>query len=272
LPRAVAHPGEAIRVKNIDPMSIIHDRNPHASARAIANSSYASCAHGTLVRLLDRKSPSKHERCVHGALRSFIVNDDHPCAGARAAFNAGAYRFGTYRQIASADATAGLARDLSSFVAERPRMPTEFATFIAVFNRLDRGGEPEFEITLWNQLQALHDLDFASYDSIASNDPENSKFAFSFAGTAFFVVGMHPHSSRLARRFSWPAMVFNPRSQFEVLREKKQYDRFASVVRDREITLQGSLNPNLDPGNERSEARQYSGRAVEDDWKCPFRP
>jgi FPC/CPF motif-containing protein YcgG len=135
-------------VKNIDPMSIIHDRNPHASARAIANSSYASCAHGTLVRLLDRKSPSKHERCVHGALRSFIVNDDHPCAGARAAFNAGAYRFGTYRQIASADATAGLARDLSSFVAERPRMPTEFATFIAVFNRLDRGGEPEFEITL----------------------------------------------------------------------------------------------------------------------------
>jgi uncharacterized protein len=110
------------------------------------------------------------------------------------------------------------------------------------------------------------------HDRSVSSDPENSKFAFSFAGSAFFVVGMHPRSSRLARRFSWPAMVFNLRSQFELLRRNHQYDRFVDVVRDHEIELQGSLNLNLDPGHERSEARQYSGRAVEDNWKCPFRP
>jgi FPC/CPF motif-containing protein YcgG len=41
-------------------------------------------------------------------------------------------------------------------------------------------------------------------------------------------------------------------------------------VREREIALQGSLNPNLADFGERSEARQYSGRAVEDQWRCPF--
>jgi uncharacterized protein len=254
------------------PISTSGECNSQASAQAIANSGYAGCVNGVLVRLLDRRSPSAHERCVDGALRSFIVTDDHPCVGARAAWNAGTYRFGTYGQIASVDVTAGLARDLRAFVAERPRMQTAFATFVAVFDRFDSSGEREFEIKLWNQLQALHDLDVAPHDSSASSDPENSKFAFSFAGSAFFVVGMHPHSSRLARRFSFPAMVFNPRSQFELLRRKNVYDRFASVVRDRELVLQGSLNPNLDPDHERSEARQYSGRAVEDDWKCSFRP
>jgi hypothetical protein len=34
--------------------------------------------------------------------------------------------------------------------------------------------------------------------------------------------------------------------------------------------LQGSLNPNLADFGEQSEARQYSGRATEADWVCPF--
>jgi hypothetical protein len=42
------------------------------------------------------------------------------------------------------------------------------------------------------------------------------------------------------------------------------------IVRERDFKLQGSLNPNLSNFGEQSEARQYSGRAVETDWKCPF--
>jgi len=34
--------------------------------------------------------------------------------------------------------------------------------------------------------------------------------------------------------------------------------------------VQGSLNPNLADFGERSEARQYSGREVEEHWRCPF--
>jgi hypothetical protein len=38
------------------------------------------------------------------------------------------------------------------------------------------------------------------------------------------------------------------------------------------LILQGSLNPELREFGTRSEARQYAGRATEEEWKCPFRP
>jgi FPC/CPF motif-containing protein YcgG len=103
-----------------------------------------------------------------------------------------------------------------------------------------------------------------------SNDPEDAKFAFSFAGWAFFVVGLHPRSSRVARRFAQPALVFNAHRQFDELRTSGHFTRIQALVRERELALQGSLNPNLAEFGARSEARQYSGRAVEDSWKCPF--
>ena len=36
------------------------------------------------------------------------------------------------------------------------------------------------------------------------------------------------------------------------------------------MQLQGSINPMLSDFGEATEARQYSGRAVEDDWRAPF--
>jgi FPC/CPF motif-containing protein YcgG len=104
-----------------------------------------------------------------------------------------------------------------------------------------------------------------------STNPDDRNFSFSFGGTALFVVGMHPKSSRLTQRFIVPALVFNPHYQFEMLRSRNEFDRFAAVIRARELALRGSLNPNLDPSRQRSEARQYSGRAVEENWRCPFR-
>ena len=38
------------------------------------------------------------------------------------------------------------------------------------------------------------------------------------------------------------------------------------------MSLQGTINPNLADFGDASEARQYSGRAVEANWTCPFRP
>ncbi len=65
-------------------------------------------------------------------------------------------------------------------------------------------------------------------------------------------------------------MVFNPHAQFERLREAKQFDRLQQTIRAREMALQGTLNPNLSSFGEQSEARQYSGRPVDEKWKCPF--
>ena len=58
--------------------------------------------------------------------------------------------------------------------------------------------------------------------------------------------------------------------QFERLREQNQFERLRETVRARDYKLQGSLNPNLSNFGESSEARQYSGRAVEEGWRCPF--
>jgi len=257
------------------PNSSRHSRNPYRSRVARANSNYLGVVDGRLLVLPDRKPVPDRTRIrievVHEQLRSMLGNSRYPCAGARAALNTDQYRFGVYRGIGGSAASAGIAHDLWEFVAERPRMKTDFATFIAIFDEADAESEKLFETKFWNQLQALHDLDSDAYDPAVSSDPANNKFGFSCAGHAFFVIGMHPGSSRLARQSPWPAMVFNTHAQFDALEDKNLYERFVAVVRRRDQALQGSQNPNLAGAGIRSEARQYAGRAVEEQWKCPFR-
>ncbi len=110
------------------------------------------------------------------------------------------------------------------------------------------------------------------WDRRVSCDPASPGFSFSLRGNAFFVIGLHPNASRLSRRYFRPALVFNLHEQFEALRRKGGYERMRDVIRKRDAALCGSANPVLRNFRERSEARQYSGRAVPDDWRCPFRP
>ena len=168
--------------------------------------------------------------------------------------------------------TRALSRDLGAFV--RGLGPEEGAlrTFVAVFPGAIAIQERAFEDQLWTQLQRLHDAEGpdARWDTAVSDDPDDPQFSFSHAGCALFVVGLHPRSSRIARRFRWPTLVFNPGAQFERLRSDGKFEQLRMLVRKREIALQGTLNPNLADFGEQSEARQYSGRATEQDWQCPF--
>lgn len=66
-------------------------------------------------------------------------------------------------------------------------------------------------------------------------------------------------------------LVFNLHEQFEKLRAEGRYERMRERILDRDLAIAGSLNPMLARHGEASEARQYSGRAVEPDWGCPFR-
>jgi uncharacterized protein len=165
-----------------------------------------------------------------------------------------------------------LARDLAAFVRETPADAGTPLAFIAVFPECPPAHEQAFEHRLWGQLQLLHDRDdpAAGWDPTVSPDPADPRFSFSFAGRAFFVVGLHPETSRLSRRFRWPALVFNPHAQFERLRAEGRYARYQSLIRERDVALQGTVNPNLADFGERSAASQYSGRATEPGWKCPF--
>jgi FPC/CPF motif-containing protein YcgG len=186
----------------------------------------------------------------------------------------GHYAMGLYEEIGSDAVSQGLARDLFEFTHEQDAWSPQLSTFIACFASPVALDEPAFELALWRQLQALHDLDrrHHAWDPAVSDDPRNPNFSFSFAGRAYFVVGLHAANSRWSRRFAWPTLVFNAHRQFERLRVRRQLVTMQKRVRRRDEALQGSRNPNLSDFGLTSEARQYSGRAVEPSWNCPFRP
>ena len=130
--------------------------------------------------------------------------------------------------------------------------------------------EGEFEALLWGALQHLHDHDDTPWAEGVAADRDNPHFAFSVAGTAFFVVGLHPNASRVARRAPVPTLVFNLHEQFERLRASGRFDRMRDTIRERDERLQGSINPMVSDHGTASEARQYSGREVDDSWLAPF--
>jgi FPC/CPF motif-containing protein YcgG len=108
------------------------------------------------------------------------------------------------------------------------------------------------------------------WDPTVSDDPDSPHFSLSIGGRGFYVVGLHPGASRAARRFPVAALVFNLHSQFEALRADGRYGRLRDVITQRDVAYSGSRNPMLAIHGEQSEARQYSGRKVEADWRCPF--
>jgi FPC/CPF motif-containing protein YcgG len=251
----------------------VWEANPFRSDAALSNSAYAAYDGESLVRMLEAARPSFAEIVAHASFRRFVEDPDFSCLGAKAAINRGTYRFGFYRQLGDLAVTEGLARDLFAFAVERLAFPQTFTTYVASFGTPIES-EEEFEDALWRQLQRLNELDrqWFDWDPSVSSDPHDPNFSFSFAEQAFFVVGLHPKSSRRARRFAWPTLVFNAHEQFTALRAAGLFDNLQEKIRSRELRLQGSLNANLANYGEASEARQYSGRKVEARWKCPFRP
>lgn len=247
--------------------------NPFDSDLARENSAYGGYEDGHLIRVGEAGRPLPGPQGeAHAAFRARLLDARFSCVAARAAVNSGTYRLGSYGDMTSGDALAGLARDLFTFTREQPALGSDFTTFAACFAGPVMTSEEQFEAHLWTALQTLYDVDrlFNAADPKVAEDPEARDFGFSFAGRGFFVIGLHPASSRLARQFPWPTLVFNSHAQFDQLKADGRYPKLQAAIRAREMKWQGSLNPNLSEFGERSEARQYSGRAVEDDWRCPF--
>ncbi|MGO1595816.1 MAG: guanitoxin biosynthesis heme-dependent pre-guanitoxin N-hydroxylase GntA [Sphingobacterium sp.] len=201
-----------------------------------------------------------------------IDDEDYPCLGAKSALNTGHYRLGIYDRMGADATTRDLATDLSRYIQETLDSDSQYMTMIAVFtDNVD--SEIDFENRLWAQLQSLHDAEKAqqTWDPKVSSDPENPSFSFSFQGTAFFIVGLHPLASRKSRKFRYCAMAFNLHRQFEQLRETDRFEKMKQVIRAREIKYEGTINPMLSDHGDGLEAPQYSGREVGQEWKCPFR-
>ncbi|MBZ6379737.1 hypothetical protein B5C34_14960 [Pacificimonas flava] len=205
----------------------------------------------------------------------FLKRREFPCVGAKSALGKGQIDYFFGRDIRSAWNDLPLRQALAQFGARYRQKPTLFRSFVAIFARPLALEEEEFEAALWKRCQSLHEKDIwlgAKWDRAVDPDPNSPHFGLSIGGSAFFVVGLHSASSRRARRFRYPTLVFNLHDQFEQLREQGRYIKLRTTILERDEAWSGSVNPMLSTFGEESEARQYSGRQVGDEWTCPFKP
>ncbi len=203
----------------------------------------------------------------------FISDGAFPCVGAKAALKRDGMRFVVARDFRSAWDDLRIMPALIDLARDYREAPALFQSLVVLFEQGAPADEHAFEQRLWERLQSLSDKDEwlgQSIDPRVAHDPGDPHFAMSFGGEAFFVVGLHPRASRPGRRFELPAMVFNLHDQFEQLRAEGLYERLRTAIIGRDVAIAGSVNPMLARHGMQSSARQYSGRAVEEGWTCPY--
>lgn len=216
-----------------------------------------------------KSAPLESDRnLLIGEFTEFISDRAFPCVGAKSALNRGRISFAVCKELGTVASAHALCSGLSMFSSAYPDPREEPVSFAAIFETFT-GNEDEFHLRLWRQLQLIHDLDAVSYPWApgVSNEPASNEFSFSVAGRAYFVVGLHPKSSRLARRAPRPTLVFNFHEQFETMRASGRYEKMQDAIRRRDMELQGSINPVLAKFGAGSEAQQYSGKYG---GGCPF--
>lgn len=203
---------------------------------------------------------------------SFIGNPQFPCIAAKAASHRNQITCMVAGNMACPFHDRLILQFVYDFISDYRQSTTLYHSATIIFDGPDIRDEEHFDTLLWQRLQSLADLDALShvYDTRVSADPSSPNFSFSLMGEALFVIGLHPASSRITRRFKHPTLVFNPHQQFETLRKKNRYESMKKTVRKRDIKLSGSINPMLDDYGSSSETMQYSGRKYAEDWKCPL--
>jgi uncharacterized protein len=204
---------------------------------------------------------------------SFLADKDFPCLAARGALNKNMLSCMVAGHMACPADDARILDFLYGFIDQSKHSEQGYHSATVIFSAPIQVDEYLFENMIWQRLQALSDIDATryGYDPRVSQDPASPMFSFSLKQEALYVIGMHPGSSRKARRFHYPALVFNPHQQFEILRKKGQYEKMQEAVRKRDMAYSGSINPMLADFGSISEAIQYSGRQYDNSWQCPFK-
>jgi FPC/CPF motif-containing protein YcgG len=218
-----------------------------------------------------QRAPSARTSDPAEKIRARIARPDFPCVGAKSALAQDAIAFVEAGDLREDHHDAALLARLQDFAAATPD-DAVFVSLVALFPQTPQLGEAAFEAALWSRLRALHlrDAREFAWDPTVSDDPASPEFSMSLGGRGFYIVGLHPGASRKARRFGCAALVFNLHSQFEMLRADARYDKLRAAITARDVAFSGSANPMLARHGEASEARQYSGRAVGAEWRCPF--
>lgn len=204
--------------------------------------------------------------------RNFISHEAYPCVAARAALQRDHIPCFLADHMSCPKDDQPILQFIYRFIDQYRETSTSLHSAAVIFRQPEQTTLDGFESMLWSRLQSLGQLDAMkfSYDPSVNSDPEAHDFSFSLGREAFFIIGLHPASERPARRFTRPAIIFNPHRQFEQMRRENRYEKMKKIVRKRDILYSGSINPMLADYGEKSEAYQYSGRHYEKSWTCPL--
>jgi len=205
--------------------------------------------------------------------KEYLANKDFPCVAARAALARQQVKYFVAGHMACPKDDYLILQFLYQFINGYQQSEELFHSAVILFKGPEQPNEALFDNLLWQRLQALADLDAREYpyDQRVAADPNAPDFSFSLKEEAMFVIGLHPGSSRPARQFRYPALVFNPHAQFEQMRENKGYAKMKNIVRKRDLAYSGSVNPMLTDYGTASEVYQYSGQQYDKQWACPLK-
>lgn len=205
--------------------------------------------------------------------KNFINEKSYPCVAARAAISRGNVPCFVAADMGSDKDDEGILQFIYDFISHFRDAKNSLHSAAVIFKNPEMISEELYETFFWKRLQSLWNLDATAfpYDKHVSADPADRHFSFSLGEEAFFIIGLHPNSARTARRFRFPAIVFNPHVQFDQLRKAGQYEKMKDIVRKRDKHYSGSINPMLHDFGETSEARQYTGRQYDGHWTCPLK-
>jgi FPC/CPF motif-containing protein YcgG len=223
----------------------------------------------TLEMLAGMDLAHASEADVVRGMELMVTHAEFPCLGAKSVFRRGSVAHVVLDDMADPDVPAQLLERLQAFAAEIEG-EGGFHSFIATFRGPLPTSEAAFESSLFDLLQRLHDADDESWADGVGSDPNDPHFAFSAGGSAYFIVGLHPAASRVARRAPLPTLVFNPHEQFEELRAEGRFDGMRTTIRRRDEDLQGFINPMVADHGDSTEALQYSGRRHAAGWEPPL--
>lgn len=206
------------------------------------------------------------------AYHSFLGKKEFACVAARAALAKEHIKCFVADHMACPKDDSAILDFLYSFIDYYRETTDPFHSAAVIFKGPDIYAEDMYESLLWQRLQALSNMDAKNYayDSRVDSNPSSPEFSFSLKEEAFFIIGLHPSSSRPTRQFEYPAIVFNPHAEFVKLRSGDRYDKLKAVVRKRDVAYSGTINPMLNDFGTASEVNQYSGKNYASNWQCPL--
>lgn len=215
----------------------------------------------------------QQHQTVINSFHNFLSNNTYPCVAAKDAAAKQNIKIMIAPHLACPAHDGAILKFLYNFARHYRSAAKGFYSAAIIFTAPDNINENLFDTLMWQRLQALSALDAKKYkhDSRVADDPRSPAFSFSLMEEAFFILALHPASSRAARQFMYPTLVFNPHAQFVKMKTTASYQKMKAVVRRRDINYSGAVNPMLTDFGDASEVYQYSGRVYDEKWQCPLK-